>query len=47
MDDHGASRTVVPDTRNVLLPSWTDDGKKIAFVEKSGKKFDIFVTDLK
>src|SRR6185437_1720901 len=46
MDDHGA-KTLVPDTRNVLLPSWTDDGKKIAFIEKSGKKFDIYVTDLK
>jgi WD40-like Beta Propeller Repeat len=46
MDQQG-TKSVVADTKNVLLPAWTNDGKKIAFVQKNGKKFDLFVTDVR
>jgi hypothetical protein len=46
LDPHG-SKTIVPDARNVLLPAWANDGKKIAFVEKNGKKFDLYVTEVR
>jgi Tol biopolymer transport system component len=45
--DPQGSKTIVPDARNVLLPAWANDGKKIAFVEKNGKKFDLYVTEVK
>jgi len=46
MDGQG-SKAVVSGTKNVLLPAWASDGKKIAFVERNGKKFDLLVTDVK
>jgi Tol biopolymer transport system component len=36
----------VPDTRNTLLPAWSADGKQIAFVQRNGKKFELFVTQV-
>jgi hypothetical protein len=45
--DHQGSKIIVPDTKNVLLPAWADDGRTIAFVEKSGKKFDVYVVEVK
>jgi hypothetical protein len=37
----------VPDTRNTLLPAWSADGKQIAFVQRNGKKFELFVTQVR
>jgi Tol biopolymer transport system component len=35
-------------TKNVILPAWSADGSKIAFLQKSGKnKYDLFVADVK
>ncbi|HEX4566068.1 MAG TPA: hypothetical protein VH138_05525 [Vicinamibacterales bacterium] len=45
--DPQGSKAVVPDAKNVLLPAWANDGKKIAFVEKNGKKFDVYLTEVK
>jgi hypothetical protein len=45
--DGQSAKSVVPDTKNVILPAWTNDGKRIAFVQKSGKKFDLYVTEVK
>jgi Tol biopolymer transport system component len=44
LDPHG-SKTIVPDAKNVVLPAWANGGKRIAFIEKHGKKFDLYVTD--
>jgi hypothetical protein len=46
MDQAGAKQDV-PDTRNALLPAWADGGRQIAFVQKDGKKFDLYVTEIK
>jgi hypothetical protein len=45
--DKDGGKTQVPDTKNVLLPAWSDKGTSIAFVQRNGKKFDLFVTDVK
>jgi len=45
--DAQGSKTIAPDAKNVVLPAWANDGKRIAFVEKTGKKFDLYVTDVK
>lgn len=37
MDPSGKT-TTVPDTGQVLLPAWSDDGSKIAFLEKDGRR---------
>jgi len=36
MDDQGRKQEV-QGTKSVVLPAWTDDGKKIAFFERSGR----------
>ena len=45
--DGSGKRTEVSGTRNVLLPAWSDDGSKIAFVQKDGKKFDVLLAQVK
>ena len=45
MDQQGAKKTVEA-TSHVMLPAWSDSGKQIAFVQKDGKKFALFVTDV-
>ncbi len=34
----GGCTLEVPDTREILLPAWSPDGTKIAFLERTGKK---------
>ena len=42
--DKDAKKQELDDTKNVLLPAWSVDGTKIAFLQKSGKnKYDLFV----
>jgi hypothetical protein len=36
MDDQGRKQEV-PSSRSALLPAWTDDGTRLAYVEKTGK----------
>lgn len=45
--DHGGGKKEVPGTKNALLPAWADSGSKIAFVQRDGKKFDLYVVDVK
>lgn len=37
MDDQGRKQQV-PDSRSVLLPGWSPDGKRLAYVERTGKR---------
>jgi len=42
--DRDGKKQQVESTKNVLLPAWSPDGSKIAFLQKSGKnKYDLFV----
>lgn len=46
MDDQGRKQQVAS-TKAVLLPAWTDDGNRLAYLEKSGrKKFVLKVIDV-
>jgi len=45
--DSQGTKAIAPDAKNVVLPAWANGGKRIAFVEKNGKKFDLYVTDVK
>jgi hypothetical protein len=45
MDQQGEKKTV-PSTNHVMIPAWSDSGKKIAFIQKDGKKYALYVTDL-
>jgi Tol biopolymer transport system component len=45
--DHDGGKKEVPGTKNARLPAWSDSGKRIAFVQKDGKKFDVYVVDIK
>jgi hypothetical protein len=43
MDQQGQKQQIEA-TKNVILPAWSSDGSKIAFLQKSGKnKYDVFV----
>ena len=43
MDQQGQKQQIDA-TRNVILPAWSSDGSKIAFLQKAGKnKYDLFV----
>jgi hypothetical protein len=44
MDESGRKQQI-DGTKNVILPAWSVDGAKIAFLQKSGKnKYELFVT---
>ena len=45
--DHSGDKKEVPDARNALLPAWADSGQKLAFVQRDGRKFDLYVTEIK
>ena len=44
--DQGGAKKSIASTSHVLIPSWSDSGKQIAFIQKDGKKFALFVTDV-
>jgi hypothetical protein len=47
MDERGDKREVA-DTKDVLLPAWSGDGSKIAFLERAGKnKYNLMVVNVK
>jgi dipeptidyl aminopeptidase/acylaminoacyl peptidase len=47
MDQQGQKQDV-DGTRNVVLPAWSNDGSKIAFLQKAGKnKYDLFVVTVR
>ena len=42
--DRQGQKQQIEATRNVILPAWSDEGSKIAFLQKAGKnKYDLFV----
>jgi hypothetical protein len=41
--DKDKHKQQVEGTKNVLLPAWSTDGTKIAFLEKAGKKYELHV----
>lgn len=46
MDQQGQKQQV-ESTRNVILPAWSGDGAKIAFLQKTGKnKYELFVVNV-
>jgi hypothetical protein len=45
--DHDGGKKEVPVTKNAILPAWSDSGQRIAFIHKDGKKFDVYMTDVK
>jgi hypothetical protein len=45
MDQQGGKKSVAS-TNHVMIPAWSDSGKQIAFVQKDGKKFALYVTDV-
>ncbi len=46
MDDQGRKQEI-KDTKDVQLPAWTDDGTRLAYVQKTGRKtFDVRVMDV-
>jgi WD40-like Beta Propeller Repeat len=47
MDEQGQKQDV-DTTKNVVLPAWSSDGSRIAFLQKSGKnKYDLFVVTVR
>jgi Tol biopolymer transport system component len=46
--DREGQKQQIDGTKNVILPAWSADGSKIAFLQKSGKnKYDLFVVDVR
>jgi WD40-like Beta Propeller Repeat len=46
IDEQGKQQ--IDATKNVILPAWSTDGSKIAFLQKAGKnKYDLFVVEVK
>ena len=42
--DRQGQKQEVGGTKNVILPAWSNDGSKIAFLQKAGKnKYDLFI----
>jgi len=42
MDKDGAKQQI-DGTKGVILPAWSTDGSKIAFLQKAGKKYELYV----
>jgi hypothetical protein len=45
--DPQAGKTSVSRTSHVFIPSWSDSGRQIAYLQKDAKKFELFVVDVK
>ena len=41
--DKDKNKQQVDGTKNVLLPAWSTDGSKIAFLQKAGKKYELYL----
>jgi Tol biopolymer transport system component len=47
MDAHG-DKQQMDATKNVILPAWSPDGSKIAFLQKAGKnKYEFFLVEVR
>ncbi|HEX7018994.1 MAG TPA: hypothetical protein VF159_03220 [Gemmatimonadaceae bacterium] len=46
MDGQGHKKAL-DGTKHVMVPAWSPDGSKIAYLEKDGKKYNLFVVDVK
>ena len=46
--DRQGQKQEIDGTKSVILPAWSNDGSKIAFLQKNGKnKYDLFVVTVK
>ena len=46
--DRQGQKQQIDATKNVILPAWSSDGSKIAFLQKAGKnKYDLFVVTVR
>jgi hypothetical protein len=46
MDEQG-NKQQVEGTKGVILPAWSSDGSRIAFLQKAGKnKYDLFIANV-
>ena len=46
--DRQGQKQQIDGTKNVILPAWSNDGSKIAFLQKAGKnKYDLFVVTVR
>jgi len=45
--DQQSGKKSVTSTNHVVIPAWSDSGKQIAFIQKDGKKFALYVTDVR
>ncbi len=46
MDEQG-NKQQVDGTKGVILPAWSADGSRIAFLQKAGKnKYDLFIANV-
>jgi Tol biopolymer transport system component len=44
MSVEGGKKQQIDSTKDVILPAWSTDGSKIAFLQRAGKtKFDLYV----
>jgi Tol biopolymer transport system component len=47
MSLEGRSKQQIDSTKDVILPAWSLDGSKIAFLQRTGKsKFDLYVINV-
>jgi len=44
--DHEGGKKTVSAASHVMIPAWSDSGKQIAFIQRDGKKFALYVTDI-
>jgi hypothetical protein len=46
--DREGQKQQIDGTKNVILPAWSADGSKIAFLQKAGKnKYDFFLVEVR
>jgi hypothetical protein len=45
MNQH-SEKGSVGSTNHVMIPAWSESGKQIAFIQREGKKFALYVTDV-
>jgi hypothetical protein len=45
MDDEGRTESI-DDTKDVLLPAWSDDGAAIAYLQQSRGRFSVRVVEV-
>ena len=44
--NHDGQKKSLASTSHVMIPAWSESGKQIAFIQKDGKKFALYFTDV-